>query len=104
MIIRYRDDGKGLNTDAIREKARSLPEFSSSVDSLKPGELARLIFHPGLSTSSETSLSAGRGVGMALVRHRVQEAGGKISIRSVPKRFMEFSISLPWEAAKEQVS
>ena len=104
LTIRYRDDGKGLDTEAIRNKARNIPDFASKADALKPAELARLIFHPGLSTSGEENLSAGRGVGMALVRTRVQEAGGKIGIRTAPGRFVEFTIQLPWEAAKEQVS
>ncbi len=104
LTIRYRDDGKGLDTEAIRNKARAIPDFAAKADSLKPAELARLIFHPGLSTSGEENLSAGRGVGMALVRSRVQEAGGKIGIRSAPGKFVEFTILLPWEATKEQVS
>ncbi len=104
IYVRYRDNGRGLDVPALRERAKALPEYAGRAESLKQADLARLIFMPGFSTSASSDLSAGRGVGMSLVKSRVQEAGGKIAIRSASGQFMEFTIVLPLKMPEEMIS
>ncbi|MFA6507777.1 MAG: ATP-binding protein, partial [Treponemataceae bacterium] len=104
LTIKYMDDGQGLNARAIREKAKTIPEFAENADSLDANALAKLIFRPGFSTASGTDLSAGRGVGMALVRRRVSEAGGKLTVKSSPGKYLEFAITLPMPLSAQAVS
>jgi signal transduction histidine kinase len=100
ISIRYADDGAGLDPEILRLRARAMPEFSECADAMTPIDLAKLIFLPGFSTAADTSLSAGRGVGLALVKNRVNEAGGKILVRSARGRSLEFSIMLPLAESK----
>jgi len=104
LTIRYQDDGKGLDAKAIREKARGIPEFAETADSLDANEIAKLIFRPGFSTAKGSDLSAGRGVGMALVKRRIGEAGGKLAVKSTPGKYLEFAITLPMPLSVQAVS
>ena len=96
----FEDDGKGLNIDAIREKAKSKGLSVSS----KVNEVIQLIFDSGFSTKEEATDVSGRGVGMDAVRTFVRNVGSDIEIK--PKNpngennssgFMEvyFAIKLP---------
>lgn len=104
LTLRYSDDGRGLNFEKIRQKARSLEEFAGIADSLGPGDLVKLLFRPGFSTAESLDLSAGRGVGMALVKTRVNKAGGRIAVKSAPGKYLEFAITLPFPQSAQAVS
>lgn len=84
------DDGGGLDVEAIR--ARVGAEAGGETD---PAELARWIFRPGFSTAAETSVHAGRGFGLDLVKERVEEAGGSIEVHTEPGRYTAFRILVP---------
>jgi chemotaxis protein histidine kinase CheA len=104
FTIRYADDGKGLDAGAIRRKAKSIPEIASQVDAMGSGELAKLIFRPGFSTSSVTDMGSGRGVGMSLVKSRITDAGGKLAVKSAAGRSLEFAFTLPLGLSERAVS
>lgn len=104
LTIKYMDDGQGLNAAAIRAKAKTIPEFAAAADSMDTNELAKLVFRPGFSTARGTDLGAGRGVGMSLVRRRVSEAGGRLTVRSSPGKYLEFAIALPIPLSAQAVS
>ncbi|MFW7381556.1 MAG: 7TM diverse intracellular signaling domain-containing protein [Oligoflexus sp.] len=79
IVLRYLDDGSGLNLAKIREialKKRWLPE-EDLWDFLA---VAQLIFHSGLSTVNQVSEISGRGVGMEAVRNYLLRVGGAIDI------------------------
>ena len=90
-----RDDGRGLDLERIRERALAtgiLPDEASSA----PAEVARCIFVPGFSTRESADAHSGRGQGMDIVKTRVvDEAGGRIEVRSLPGRFCEFALYFP---------
>ena len=94
QILSVMDDGAGLDTQAIARKALAL-------GLLGPGELvdseraAALIVQPGLSTASAVTELAGRGIGMDVVAHTVEQLGGQLSIHSKPGKGCHFDISLP---------
>ncbi|MEL7061516.1 MAG: ATP-binding protein [Acidobacteriota bacterium] len=87
----YQDDGRGLDLDRIRQRARErgleVPE--------DPEQIMMLIFQSGFSTAETTTLDAGRGVGMDLVRAKIEQAGGSLLPHSQPGVFCAFQIVLP---------
>lgn len=91
--LRYRDDGRGLDLDKIRQKAACMPEHAGR--ELEPNDLVKLIFQPGFSTTEVADMASGRGVGMSLIKQRVEEAGGRIAIKSSAGKFFELAITLP---------
>ena len=55
---------------------------------------AELIFEAGFSTADEKNLLAGRGIGMDLIKNKVQNAGGNITVDFESGKFCEFTIEL----------
>lgn len=81
VVIEVTDDGRGLDYEAIRNKAlvRGLlhPDQPLSDD-----EAARLLFEPGFSTRARANRLSGRGVGMDVVRQRVESLRGEAELVS----------------------
>ncbi len=89
-----RDDGAGLDLERIRERALAAGLAVGAASA--PGDIARCIFEPGFSTRDQADAHAGRGQGMDIVKNRVvDEAGGRIEVRTAPGRFCEFALYLP---------
>lgn len=91
-----RDDGAGLPLQALREAAvaRGLLKEEDAVGA-SPEVLTALIFESGFSTRGEISPISGRGLGLAIVRDKVERLGGQVSVRSDPGQGTVFLISLP---------
>ncbi|MFN4896049.1 MAG: chemotaxis protein CheW [Pseudomonadota bacterium] len=83
VIIEIVDDGAGLNTDKIRERAieRGLITRDRG-QSMSEGDVHRLIFAPGFSTADTITNLSGRGVGMDVVKSSVEKIGGHVDIQS----------------------
>jgi signal transduction histidine kinase len=90
----FQDDGGGLDLASLRARAQELGQAAGSDE-----ELRRLIFLPGFSTAPSATLHAGRGIGLDLIRERIEAAGGRIAVHSEPGRFCAFQLLLPLEAA-----
>lgn len=96
LHLSYQDDGRGLVPDRIREAARNNPLFNSlEIDKLSDSKIAGLIFHPGFSTAAQAGIHAGRGVGMSLIKSRIESQGGVLKIRSSQGKGLAFDIELP---------
>lgn len=96
VIISILDDGKGMQPEAIRNKAIEKGIISKeAASSLSDEQSLELIMLPGFSTSEQISNISGRGVGMDVVKTNIQKLNGTISIVSVPGKGSEFTISLP---------
>ncbi|MBA3582195.1 MAG: Hpt domain-containing protein [Gammaproteobacteria bacterium] len=94
--FRVRDDGRGLDLEKIRNRARELGKHpQNEIERMSSAELASLIFTSGFTTSGEATEAAGRGVGMGIVRERVRALGGRMQMRFVKGKGCEFKISLP---------
>lgn len=90
------DDGQGINYDAIKAKAISSGLYSEKeMESWENRKLLGLLFTPGFSTYNQADDDAGRGVGLDVVKDRVQKLGGKIGIHSQPGQFTRFSFTFP---------
>lgn len=96
IFIEVRDDGKGLDPEAIRRKAvqRGL-RSASEASRLGTRELLSLILLPGFSTAEQVTDVSGRGVGMDVVKTNVDRLGGVLEIESEPGRGTTFSLRLP---------
>ena len=93
VIIEVSDDGRGLDLEQIRTKARELHLLTGPETEAK--DLASLIFTPGLSTASSVTDLSGRGVGLDVVKNSIEALGGSIDVLSTPDVNTTFIISLP---------
>ena len=94
LSIEIRDDGKGLDYDAIRRRGieRGLLAKNSAASR---AELAQLIFHPGFSTQDVTTQVSGRGVGMDVVAATLERMRGWVEIDSAHGKGTVIRLSLP---------
>ncbi|ACX51413.1 CheA signal transduction histidine kinase [Ammonifex degensii KC4] len=96
IVIEVEDDGRGIDTEKVRQKAVSLglvdPETASR---LTEEELYNFIFQPGFSTATQVTDLSGRGVGMDVVRKQIEQINGTVEVSSRPGQGTKFSIKLP---------
>lgn len=96
IIIRITDDGKGLDLDRIRMKAVEKDIISSKeANVLSPDEIQNLIFHSGFSTNDEVNSLSGRGLGMDIVRDRIEGLRGRVTVSSTSGEGTIFTLSVP---------
>lgn len=94
ILIRMRDDGRGLDTQKIVHKA--LQKGLVSPDDVPTAKsIFNLIFLPGFSTAEAVTDVSGRGVGMDVVRGNIARLRGRIDISSAPGEGTTFEIFLP---------
>ncbi|MDP2167533.1 MAG: chemotaxis protein CheA [Thermodesulfovibrionales bacterium] len=98
VIIRVRDDGRGIDPEKIRRKA--IERGLSSEDAL-PGreDLMSFIFMPGFTTKEETSDISGRGIGLDVVSRNISRLNGQTTVESVSGKGSVFTIKLPLSLA-----
>lgn len=96
ILLTIRDDGKGIDAEALRRKV--IAEGTMDAESaarLSERECFEIIFMPGLSTKEEISDVSGRGVGMDVVKTRINQLNGSIEIDSELGVGTTISITLP---------
>uniref|UniRef100_C6E3S7 Chemotaxis protein CheA n=1 Tax=Geobacter sp. (strain M21) TaxID=443144 RepID=C6E3S7_GEOSM len=81
VLITIKDDGAGLDADAIRAKAVERKIISASAE-LSEKEIWNLIFAPGFSTAAKVTSVSGRGVGMDVVKQAIEGLRGTIDVKS----------------------
>lgn len=94
FVLTIKDDGAGLNQEALQRKAITLGIIQEG-QTLSESQIVDLIFMAGVSTAQEVSDVSGRGVGMDVVKRNVESAGGSISVASIPGKGCTFSLTLP---------
>ncbi|AUX38682.1 chemotaxis protein CheA [Sorangium cellulosum] len=94
IALRIADDGAGMSRERIAAQVRAQGRHPAP-DALPDHELFSLVFEPGFSTAAESSHLAGRGMGMDVVRRRVESIQGTIRIESREGRGTSLSIQLP---------
>ncbi|HTV21805.1 MAG TPA: chemotaxis protein CheA, partial [Polyangiaceae bacterium] len=96
VICAIRDDGAGIDADALRDKAVRLGLLSErAAAQLGIDETHQLVFAAGLSTASTVTDVSGRGVGMDVVKRNISERGGRIEIVSERGVGSTFTVYLP---------
>ena len=94
ILIRMRDDGRGLDSQRILAKALQ-KGLVSAEETLTDKSIFNLIFLPGFSTAETVTDISGRGVGMDVVRGNIARLRGRIDISSAPGEGTTFEIFLP---------
>jgi two-component system chemotaxis sensor kinase CheA len=85
ILIEIRDDGRGIDPQAVRDKALAMRlKTESELDRMSPRELFSLILVPGFSTARSVSEVSGRGVGMDVVKTNIELLEGSLTIDSHP--------------------
>jgi chemosensory pili system protein ChpA (sensor histidine kinase/response regulator) len=94
VVFEFKDDGAGIDTGRLRQKG--VEQGLLSPDEVISDEKAMmLIFESGLSTATELTEIAGRGVGMDVVLSEIKALGGRIEVSSEPDKGASFTIYLP---------
>ncbi len=101
MVIVLEDDGRGIDVNAVRERARSRGLLQAG-RVLTDEEALQLILEPGFSTASAVTQHAGRGVGMDVVVTEIKKLGGALFTESQPGQGVKFTIRLPFTLAITQ--
>jgi two-component system chemotaxis sensor kinase CheA len=96
VVIEVSDDGRGIDLAKIADKAvKSGLYTQQQVEDLTEDELMELIFSPGFSTAGKVSDLSGRGVGLDVVKTKIESLGGMVEVESVPGEGSKFIIRLP---------
>jgi chemotaxis protein histidine kinase CheA/CheY-like chemotaxis protein len=95
-IIVVKDDGAGIDAEKVRMKALKKGLINlMQAQTWKDIDILDFIFSPGLSTRDEVDTFAGRGVGLDVVKTKIENIRGKISVDSVQGKGTRFTIRLP---------
>ncbi len=93
--ISVSDDGRGVNIEKLRKKAREKGIFGD-VETLSDVQLIdALLFAPGFSTAAQVTNLSGRGVGLDVVRSRVNQLGGQVLVDRNEGAGVTFTVSVP---------
>ncbi|WP_214826779.1 chemotaxis protein CheA [Exiguobacterium algae] len=96
VFIEIEDDGAGINVDKVRAKALERGVITSEeAGMMSENELAMLIFAPGFSTADVVTDLSGRGVGLDVVKNKIESLGGVVSLETVAGQGTKFQVSLP---------
>lgn len=94
VVISLTDDGRGLNTESIVNKALENGLIETDQE-LEEQDIFELIFEPGFSTAQNLSTLSGRGVGMDVVKHTITELRGRYRIKSEKNKGTQIALHLP---------
>jgi chemosensory pili system protein ChpA (sensor histidine kinase/response regulator) len=95
-VISVSDDGAGIDPQAIKKKAIQQKLITpADAQKLKPQDIYDFLFTPGFTTKEKADSHAGRGVGLDIVRSKLNEIRGIVSIDSTPGVGSTFTIRLP---------
>ncbi len=94
VTIQIHDDGRGIDPDIIRKTAVQRNIISESLK-LSDSEIVNLIFTPGFSTAENLSSVSGRGIGMDIIKQKINNLRGEVEINSEKGLGTYITIRLP---------
>ena len=94
IIIKVRDDGGGIDLEAIQKKAVEKGLLKAGSKATKD-VLLSMIMESGFSTAEEVTQIAGRGVGMDVVNNEIKQLGGLLGIDTEPGKGTTFTVNMP---------
>ncbi|KKK83006.1 hypothetical protein LCGC14_2797700, partial [marine sediment metagenome] len=96
IYIEVSDDGKGLDLDGIRRKALDKGLITEAdLEKMTPHQIYQLIWEPGLSTAKKVTQVSGRGMGMDIVKSKIEDLNGVVDLDSQPGKGTTMTIKLP---------
>ncbi|HRP08242.1 MAG TPA: chemotaxis protein CheW [Gemmatimonadales bacterium] len=94
VMVEIADDGRGIDRNAVADRARSLGMLDADSDLSDDGLLA-ILAKPGFSTAASLTEVSGRGVGLDAVVARLHDVGASLSLTTVAGKGTSFSLRLP---------
>ncbi|MCA9608565.1 MAG: chemotaxis protein CheA [Myxococcales bacterium] len=94
VVIAVSDDGRGLDREAILRRAVERGLVPADRE-MSDAEVHQLLFEPGFSTAAQVTDVSGRGVGMDVVRRRVESFNGRVQITSTPGQGTRITLRVP---------
>jgi two-component system, chemotaxis family, sensor kinase CheA len=95
VVFSCRDDGRGLDQDAVRRSAEASGLDRATLAGLDSDGLARLLLRGGISTSASVNAVSGRGIGLDLIREIAETLGGTVSMQGSKPCGTLLEISVP---------
>ena len=96
VVIEVRDDGNGIDVDAVRKKAIERGTITEEqAESMSEKEIIDLLFLPSFSTAKQVSDVSGRGVGLDVVRSKIEALSGEVEVKSKLGVGSTWTIRLP---------
>lgn len=96
LVLRVQDDGRGLSPRTLRQVAvaRGLID-QPTADALTDLAAIDLVFLPGFTSKAEVTDVSGRGIGLDVVKTRLQQIGGEVTVSSTPGLGVAFELRVP---------
>ena len=96
VVIEVKDDGNGIDVNAVRNKAIERGTITSEqADSMTDQEIINLLFLPSFSTAKVVSDISGRGVGLDVVKSKIESLSGEVEVKSTLGVGSTWTIRLP---------
>ncbi len=96
VVLEVEDDGNGIDPDKIAQKALEKGLFErEELDAMTKPEIINLLFAPGFSTADQVTDVSGRGVGLDVVKTKIESLSGEIEVQSEVGSGSKFIIRLP---------
>lgn len=96
VIIEVRDDGNGIDVNAVRNKALERGTITpEQAESMNDKDIIDLLFLPSFSTAKVVSDVSGRGVGLDVVKSKIEALGGDVEVKSKLGEGSTWTIRLP---------
>lgn len=96
VVIEVRDDGNGIDTEKVKAKAVEKGTITQEqADAMTDKEAIDLLFRPSFSTAEKVTDVSGRGVGLDVVKSKIEALGGDVEVKTKYGEGSTFSIRLP---------
>ncbi|MEO1589936.1 MAG: response regulator [Cyanobacteria bacterium J06632_22] len=96
IFVSIQDDGQGLSVEKIGQRAVAAGLITAEgMAAARSQQVYDLIFEPGFSTADQVSEVSGRGMGMDIVRSRLQSLNGKVTLTTEPGKGTTFTLRIP---------
>lgn len=96
VVIEVRDDGNGIDTEKVKAKAIEKGTITQEqADVMTDKEAIDLLFRPSFSTAEKVTDVSGRGVGLDVVKSKIEALGGDVEVKTKYGEGSTFSIRLP---------
>ena len=95
IVFECRDDGRGVDLDAVRRAAVQRGLLDPAAKDLGAADLVRVLLGGGISTSKTVTDVSGRGIGLDIVRETIARLGGEVAVRTDPGIGTTFELAIP---------
>ena len=96
VVIEVKDDGNGIDVEAVKNKANERGVITpEQAENMSDKEIIDLLFHAGFSTAKKVSDVSGRGVGLDVVKSKIESLSGEVEVKSKLGEGSTWTIRLP---------